>query len=90
MAEILLRMRAANTQAEDNGGVAHTQDTSGLQTTMGAQEEGISEDDLQRSCILQFNDIDEPITQDENNITSLYASNGSANIQRLRESITLP
>jgi len=52
MAEILLGMRAANIQAEDEGGMAHTQDTSGLQTSAGAEEEGISEDDLQRSCIL--------------------------------------
>jgi hypothetical protein len=90
MAEILLRMRAANTQAEDNGGMAHTQDVSGLQTTAGAVEEGIIEDDLQRSCIWQFDDMDEPIIRDENSIASSYASNGSANIQRSRESITLP
>jgi hypothetical protein len=30
MAEILLGMRAANTQVEDKGGMAYTQDTSGL------------------------------------------------------------
>lgn len=62
--------------------MAHTQDISGLQTTMEAEEEGIRKDDLQRSYILQFGDIEEPIAQDENSIASPYTSNRSANVQR--------
>jgi hypothetical protein len=93
IAEILLGMRTAE-QAEDFGGGeldvpettnepgAADADISGLQTAARAEEEGMSEGESQRSCFLNFGDIDEPILGDENGIAALHASNRSVNIQR--------
>lgn len=93
IAEILLGMRAAE-QAEDigwgasdvpetnNEAGAVDADISGLQTAARAEEERSSEEESQRSCFLNFGDIDEPILGDENSIAASHASNRSVNIQR--------
>ncbi len=94
IAEILLGMRAAE-QAEDIGGgeldvlettneagAANALHKSGLQTAAGAEGERVSEEESQRSCALNFGDIDEPILGDENSIAASHASNRSVNIQR--------
>jgi len=92
IAEILLGMRAAE-QAEDIGrgelDVPETTnelgadaDISGLQTAARAKEEGMSEGESQRSCFLNFGDIDEPVIGDDNDIAASHASSKSANVQR--------
>ncbi len=96
IAEILLGMRAAE-QTEDTGGkdvlettneagAANALHISGLQTAARAEEERMSEEESQRSCFLNFGDIDEPILGDDNSIGALYASNRSVDIQRPIES----
>ncbi|KAN0090652.1 hypothetical protein V8E51_013788 [Hyaloscypha variabilis] len=92
IAEILLGMRAAE-QTEDTGGgdvlettneagAANALHISGLQTAARAEEERMSEEESQRSCFLNFGDIDEPILGDEQSIAASHASNRSVNIQR--------
>ncbi|KAN0103560.1 hypothetical protein V8E51_011873 [Hyaloscypha variabilis] len=92
IAEILLGMRAAE-QTEDAGGgdvlettneagAANALHISGLQTAARAEEERMSEEESQRSCFLNFGDIDEPILGDEQSIAASHASNRSVNIQR--------
>ena len=89
-------MRAAE-QTEDTGGkdvlettneagAANALHISGLQTAARAEEERMSEEESQRSCFLNFGDIDEPILGDDNSIGALYASNRSVDIQRPIES----
>ena len=97
IAEILLGMRAAE-QAEDIGGGkldvlettnepgAADTDISGLQTAARAEEERLSKEGSQRSCFLNFGDMDEPIMGDDNSIGALYTSNRSVGIQRSIES----
>lgn len=55
-------------------------DISGLQTAARAEEEGMSEGESQRSCFLNYGDIDEPNMGDNNGIDALYASNKSVDI----------
>ncbi|KAN0095005.1 hypothetical protein V8E51_015716 [Hyaloscypha variabilis] len=92
IAEILLGMRAAE-QTEDAGGgdvlettneagAANALHISGLQTAARAEEERMSEEESQRSCFLNFGDIDEPILGDEQSIAASHACNRSVNIQR--------
>ena len=61
-------------------------DILGLQIATRAKEEGISEGESQRSCFLNFSDIDEPNIGDNNGINALYTSNKSVNIRKLIES----
>jgi hypothetical protein len=90
----------ADEQAEDIGGgeldvpgneagAVNTPHISGLQTVVGAEEEGISEEESQRSCFLNFGDIEEPIMGDNNSNTASHTSNKSVNIQRSIESRVL-
>ena len=66
-------------------GAANTTYISGLQTVTRAEEEGMSEEESQRSCFLNFGDVDEPILGYENSITASHASNRSVTIQRSTE-----
>jgi hypothetical protein len=57
-------------------------DISGLQTVVRAEEERMSEGESQRSCFLNFGDIDELILGDDNDIATSHASSKLANVQR--------
>ena len=61
-------------------GAANALHISGLQTAASAEGERVSEEESQRSCLLNFGDIDEPILGDNNSIGALYASNRSVDI----------
>ena len=55
-------------------------DISGLQITARAEEEGMSERESQRSCFLNFSNINKSNIRDNNNINALYTSNKSVNV----------
>ena len=64
----------------NEAGAVNTLYISGLETAAIIEEEGISEEESQRSYFLNFSDIDEPIIRDNNSNTASYTSNKSVNI----------
>ena len=98
IAEILLGMRAAEQVGNISGGeldvlgspneagTATTLHISGSQAATRSEEERMSEEESQRSCFLNFGEIDEPILGDDQSVGALDGPNRSVDIQGSIES----